>query len=321
MSTAVLMTDPRYFAIKGGANPHTRRSDDSLKEVRGARAWEQWHGYVDALLAAGIEVYVAEAAEELTGMVFAANAGFLEGRLAERPPAEKTFYPSHFTAEHRRPEAGAYTRFMEAFGFEIGEYPEEWRFEGEADAFPVGRGGACEWIFTWGYRSDPEVADWLADEVVGQPVHRFELADPKYYHGDCLLCDLGGPLLGWPGGLLEESARRLREVFGDRLVELDDEEGADFIGNSFYVEVDGDRLLFTSTVIRGETRRRIEELGVTVVPVDVSEFFGKGGGGPKCMVFNLGPVGPDDDEIDTQTRRFRERRRVENLRRQDYFPG
>ncbi|MFB6374048.1 MAG: hypothetical protein ABEN55_13255, partial [Bradymonadaceae bacterium] len=87
--------------------------------------------------------------------------------------------------------------------------------------------------FTHGFRSDPEVADWLEDEVVGEPFHRFELADPKYYHGDCILCDLGGPLLGWPAGLVEESAETLRETFAGRLVELSDEEGAEFVGNSF----------------------------------------------------------------------------------------
>ncbi len=318
-SPAVLMTDPRYFAIKGGANPHTRRSDNSLKRVRAERAWEQWHGYVDALLEAGVEVYIARAREELTGMVFAANAGFLERRLDERPAGEKTFYPSHFTAEHRRPESAAYTEFMDQFGFEIGTYAEELRFEGEADAFPVGRGRELEWVFTYGFRSDPGVGDWLEEEIFDEEAHRFELADPEYYHGDCLLCDLGGPLLGWPEGLVEESAERLREVFDGRFVELDDEEGANFIGNSFYVESAGDRLLFTSTEIRAETRRRIEQLDIDVVPVDVSEFFGKGGGGPKCMVFNLGPVG--DAGVDAETRQFREARRVQNLRDQNYFPA
>ncbi|MFB6374047.1 MAG: hypothetical protein ABEN55_13250, partial [Bradymonadaceae bacterium] len=140
---AVLMTDPRYFTIKGGANPHTRNPDQSLKSVEGERAWQQWHGYVDALIEGGIEVYVAEAVPDLTGMVFAANAGFLEDRLADRPSSEKTFYPSHFTADHRRPEGAKYAEFMENFGFEVADYPQEWRFEGEADAFPIGGGGEC----------------------------------------------------------------------------------------------------------------------------------------------------------------------------------
>jgi len=318
---AVLMTDPRYFTIRGGANPHTRDRIGSLKSVDSERAWQQWHGYVDALLEGGVAVYVAEAIPDLTGMVFAANAGFLEGRLDDRPSSEKTFYPSRFAAEHRRPEGPKYAEFMETFGFEVGDYPEEWRFEGEADAFPVGRREDCEWVFTHGFRSDPEVAEWLEREVVGGAFHRFELADPKYYHGDCILCDLGGPVLGWPPGLVDRSAEALRERFGDRLVELEDQEGEGFVGNSFYVETARDRLLYTPTDIGGRTRSTIEERGVTVVPVDVSEFFGKGGGGPKCMVFNLGEIDPDESGLSHEARHFRRGRNVEELRQQDYFPG
>ena len=318
---AVLMTDPRYFTIRGGANPHTRNPDSTLKSVDSGRAWKQWHNYVDALLDGGVDIYVAEAVPELTGMVFAANAGFLAGRLEERPSHEKTFYPSHFTAEHRRPEGPEYAEFMENLGFEVADYPDDWRFEGEADAFPVGRGGDLEWIFTYGFRSDPTIADWLEDDIVGEPFHRYELADPKYYHGDCILCDLGGPLLGWSSGLVDASAERLREDFGDRLVELEDEEGAGFAGNSFYVETDRDRLLYTPTELGGETHEKIEAAGVTVVPVDISEFFGKGGGGPKCMVFNLGRMAIDEEGLSPEARSFRRRRHVERLREQDYFPG
>ena len=318
---AVLMTDPRYFTIKGGANPHTRNPDDTLKSVDNGRAWAQWHNYVDALLEGGVDVYVARAVEDLTGMVFAANAGFLEGRLEDRAIAEKTFYPSHFTAEHRREEAEHYAEFMEAFGFEVGGYPEGWRFEGEADAFPVGRGPEIEWVFTYGFRTDPQVADWLAEEVVGQAFHRYELSDPKYYHGDCILCDLGGPILAWRGGLTGESAEAIGEDFGDRLVELPDEDGESFIGNSFYVETASERVLYAPSGISTRAKNRIEAHGVTVVSIDISEFFGKGGGGPKCMVFNLGEVDRDEPGASATARQFRHKRHVESLRRQDYFPG
>jgi N-dimethylarginine dimethylaminohydrolase len=313
------MTDPRHFAIRGGANPHTRNTDQSLKSVDGDRAWDQWHSYVDALLDGGIEVYIAEARPELTGMVFAANAGLIPDRLADRPASEKIFYPSHFRAEHRRPETERYRDFMRGFGFEIGTYDENLTFEGEADAFPVRGDDEWEWCFTWGFRSDPEVGDWLEGEIFDRPVHRFELTDPHYYHGDCLLCELGGPVLAWSEGLADESAAELRDLFEDRLIEMDDGDGANFIGNSFYVETDSDRLLYTPREISASLRSRIESSGVDVVPVDVSEFFGKGGGGPKCLVFNLGRVDRDAPELLPAVRDFRRRRHVEHLRRQDYF--
>jgi N-dimethylarginine dimethylaminohydrolase len=314
------MADPRYFQIRGGANPHTRTEDDRLKEVDTSTAWKQWHAYVDALLDRGIDVYVAESGPDLTGMVFAANAGFLAGRLDDRPIADKTFYPSHFAVEHRTGESRRFAEFFQNFGVPVTDYNTSWDFEGEADAFPVGRGADLRWIFTWGYRTDPEVADWLSDDVVGEEMIRLELSDPRYYHGDTLLCDLGGPLLAYRGGLTEEARAELDSALGDRLVLLSGEDAADFIGNSFYVEVGEDRFLFAPSAISDETRQRVEACGVEVVPVDISEFFGKGGGGPKCMVFNLGDVSRKQEALDADVREFRERRHVESIRARNGFP-
>ena len=326
---AVLMTDPRHFAIRGGANPHTRNADDSLKRVELSRAWPQWHRYVDALLDHGVDVYVVDAAPGATGMVFAANAGLLTRRLDPVPTAQKVFYPSHFTPVHRRAESPLFTAFMDDFGFETRDYDAELRFEGEADAFIVGRGDDAAWLVTYGFRSDPRVAEWLEAEVLGESggageeaarPTQMRLTDPRYYHGDCLLCDLGGPFLAWPGGLDPDDWGRARDRFGDRIVEMNDDEAAAFVGNSFYVEVGEDRLLFSPAVIGERTIGRIEERGVHVVPVDISEFFGKGGGGPKCMVFNLGEVDPDEPEQIDAVRAFRHDRSVRSLRNRGHFP-
>lgn len=318
MKTSVLMTDPRFYAIRGGANPHTRNPDNSLKKVDIEAAMPQWHDYVDALLDGGISVYVAEPEETLTGMVFAANAGFLDGRLDDRPSTEKTFYPSHFTAQHRIGETEVFKRFMSRFGFDVGDYPKDRRFEGEADAFPIGRGADQLWVFTSAFRSDPVIADWLEQEVVGEEMLRLKLTDPKYYHGDTVLCDLGGPAMGYPGGLRDTSWDALRANV-DELIELSDADAQSFIANSFYAETDGDRLLYTPAEISERTRGLIEEFGIDVVPVDISEFFIKGGGGPKCMVFNLGRVGIEEDTLSDAQREFRRSRHVEILREQGHF--
>ncbi|MFB6264324.1 MAG: dimethylarginine dimethylaminohydrolase family protein [Bradymonadaceae bacterium] len=311
---AVLVTHPRHFRIAGGANPHTRESDDSLKTVDRDRARSQWHSYVDALSDGGIDVYVAEPEPELTGMVFTANAGLLVHRLDDRPIAEKTFYPSRFTAEHRRPEADRFESFFQRFGVPTRRLPEGLRFEGEADAFPVGRSEQRRQIFTWGFRSDARVGDWLAETVWEEPPLRLELSNSHFYHGDCLLCDLGGPLLAWPSGLTDAAARRLDDELGDRVIELSDDDAWNFVGNSFYIETRTDRLLYAPTDIADRTVDRIENTGVTVVEVDISEFFGKGGGGPKCMVFNLGTVDREPEDVSEDVRAFRRRRHVRQVR-------
>lgn len=315
MQPAVLMTDPTEFDIRGGANPHTREPDNTLKSVDKSRAKEQWDSYVDALLDGGVDVYVLDSKTDLTGMVFTANAGFLTERLEQKPARFKTFYPSQFTAEHRIPESSQYRDFMDNFGFDVKSLPENWRFEGEADAFPIGRGDNVQWIFTYGFRSDADVGNWLEEDVIGEQMLKMKLSDPSYYHGDCLICDLGGPLLAWKDGLKGDSAERLEETFSQRIIELSDEDAKAFIGNSFYVETDSDRLLFTPAEIRDEIRSKVEELGITVIPVDISEFFGKGGGGPKCMVFNLGLVDPNEAGLAPEARRFRHSRYVKSLRK------
>ena len=319
---AVLMTDPRHYAIRGGANPHTRHADDSLKVVELERAWPQWHAYVDALLLAGVDVYVVDAQEGITGMVFAANAGFLPARHDQTLPLHrKAFYASHFTAPHRVPEQALFEDFLRAFGVDVRGYDASLRFEGEADAFPVGQGDALRWIFTYGFRSDLAVADWLEREVLDQPLERLRLTNPAYYHGDCLLCDLGGPFLVWTGGLDPQDAAGLQARLGSRVVALDDQDAAAFVGNSFYVETDLGRWLFSPAGIAQATRQRIQALGVRVVPVDISEFFGKGGGGPKCMVFNLGLVDPQEPGLSDAQRAWRAARDVRALRAANHFPA
>lgn len=312
---AVLMSDPRYFEIRGGANPHTRDAEGRRKRVERNRALDQWHSYADALQSAGVDVYVVPPKPSLSGMVFAANAGFLYRRPERTELRNKVFFPSHFTAEHRRAEADQFERFMDRMGCQTEEYPEELRFEGEADAFPV----ADEWVFTHGFRSDRGVKDWLESRT-DLPFHSFELSNPEYYHGDCLLCDLGDDALGWPGGLVSEDGDQLRALFGDRLIEVSDEQARTFVGNSFYVETDADRLLFTVDDIPDELARRVTDRGIEVIRVDVSEMFGKGGGGPKCMVFHLGRVLREDPHSEEEINRFRRNHRIDRMRTAGEIP-
>jgi N-dimethylarginine dimethylaminohydrolase len=312
---AVLMSDPRYFDIRGGVNPHTRDAEGRKKSVDRDRALDQWHGYVDTLLDAGVDVYVVPPKPELSGMVFAANAGFLHGRPSQTPLRTKTFFPSHFTAEHRRGESDRFRRFMNRMGCQTESCPDDLKFEGEADAFPV----AGEWVFTYGFRSEPGTQMWLEDRTDREFIG-LELADPAYYHGDCLICDIGDAGLAWLGGLVDEDAERFRQLMGDRLVELSDDEAATFVGNSFYVANNGQRYLFTVDNVPASLSERLEDAGLTVVPVDVSEMFGKGGGGPKCMVFNLGGVARHDEDCSDEVNRFREAHRADRLRANGELP-
>jgi N-dimethylarginine dimethylaminohydrolase len=320
MKPSVLMTHPRHFAIRGGANPHTRTGKDELKEVDSRVALDQWNAYVDALLKAGLDVYVADATPELTGMVFTANAGFLLGRLKDRPSPQKTFIPGHFTVEHRMGETPRFARFMENFGIRVSDYPEQWSWEGEADAFPIGRGEETVWVFTHGFRSDPEVGEWLSS-VLETDVVPLKLKDPRYYHGDTALCDLGGPCMAYLDAFDAKSQKKLKKVFKDRLVEIEEKDAVKFLGNSFYVEVGEERFLFCPDGVRKMTQKAIARLGIQVIPVDVSEFVGKAGGGPKCMVFNLGVCDRAEAGLTEEQSAFRHARHIESIRRRRGLQG
>src|SRR5579864_8711811 len=77
MPRTILMGDPTYFSVLGGANPHTRNVLGVRKSVNADRARAQWHGLARALIAHGTEVCVIEPHERMSGLVYPANAGFL----------------------------------------------------------------------------------------------------------------------------------------------------------------------------------------------------------------------------------------------------
>src|SRR5580698_7030309 len=91
MSRTILMGDPRFFSVRGGANPHTRNALGIEKTVDAIRAREQWHAMAKALIARGVEVLVIPPHEDLPGLVYPANAGFLYP-LEKSPTDRKTFY-------------------------------------------------------------------------------------------------------------------------------------------------------------------------------------------------------------------------------------
>ena len=187
------------------------------------------------------------------------------------------------------------------------------RFEGEADLFPAGdaylfthgrirrqrfvpRLGWPPWKRVYGFRSDPRaLAEIEALAPLGKRVLRVELVDERYYHGDTCLCSFGPrprvPARLRAGARTRESATRLRERFGDRLIEIGDADAAIYAANSFALERVG-------RVAAGHARGRLRATSSTrsaraaraSSTADVSEFHKKGGGSVKCMIGDLGEL-------------------------------
>jgi N-dimethylarginine dimethylaminohydrolase len=306
MARTIIMGDPRYFSVRGGANPHTRNAFGLKKKVDPERARQQWHSMARALIEHGAEVFVIEPRADLPGLVYPANAGFLyplEGGAA----AEKTFHLANLLPT-RAAERDVYRPFIESLGFKTATVQH--RFEGEADFFPAGRYmlftyGKIErqrfvpalkippWRRVYGLRSDTDTINELRPLVGEREILPLELVLEAHYHGDTVLCSFGPRrefLLAYLDGLSVPSRGVLREAFGANLVELSRADAAIYAANSFQIVHDGRFYLFMPEGISEELGRAVRERGVEPLTVNVSEFLAKGGGSIKCMILDLGPA-------------------------------
>jgi hypothetical protein len=184
------------------------------------------------------------------------------------------------------------------------------RFEGEADFFPAGRFmlftygrverqrfvpriGVPPWRRIYGLRSEVDSIEELRPIAPDREILMLELILEAHYHGDTVLCSFGPRrefLLAYMAGLSMESRRRLREAFGERLLELSVEDAAIYAANSFQVEHQGRLFLFLPEGVSDQLLHSVRERGVEPVTVNVSEFLAKGGGSIKCMILDLGPT-------------------------------
>ncbi len=332
MPRTILMGDPTYFSVLGGANPHTRNALGIRKSVNADRARRQWHGLARALMAHGTEVCVIEPHQGMSGMVYPANAGFLYP-LAGGPGNAKVFHLAHLLPTRVR-EREVYRPFLAEMGYRCVEVAA--RFEGEADFFPAGRFmlfthgrverqrfvarmGIPPWRRVYGFRSEAGATEELGRIVKGHPKLSFEtlaleLCLEAHYHGDTVLCSFGSHrqfLLGYMEGLTVPSRERLRLEFRGNLIELAESDAALYAANSFQVDYEDRLFLFMPEGVSEDLLTRVRERGVEPVLIDVSEFLAKGGGSVKCMILDLGPRNEQPDE--PSAAEFRAKRSYELL--------
>jgi N-dimethylarginine dimethylaminohydrolase len=326
---AVLMGDPAYFSIRGGANPHTRDRWGWRKQTNRTIAIEQWHGLARALEARGVAVYVIPPKGECPGLVYPANAGVLYPMAEGLPTAARRFYLSNLLPS-RAAEQPVYADFIERLGLRTARLMA--RFEGEADFFPtdgrylftygrlerqrfVLRFGIPPYRRIYGFRSEIAALGELAAVASDVEIMPLELVDEAHYHGDTVLCSFGPQrqfLLAHLAGLAPWASALLGELFGDAMISLQHADAARYAANSF-AYTGGDRsYLFMPAGVSEQLQAQVRERGVEPVLVDVSEFLRKGGGSVKCMIGDLGPW-DDATAADPTTQAFRSARRYATL--------
>lgn len=321
-SRIVLMGDPTYFSIRGGANPHTRTVWGRRKSVDRTKAIEQWHAFARLLTQFDVLVLVVPPDSLWPGLVYPANAGVLFP-LDRSSPHTKTFYLANLLPS-RVGEQPIYQRFLEQCGFRTARLQA--RFEGEADFFPAGdyylftygrvetqrfrlRWGMPPYERVYGFRSEIGALAELRPIVGDKEVLPLELCNEAYYHGDTTLCAFGPRrrfLLAYLDALMPEAQRRLQEIWKDDLIALSATDAALYAANSFTLEREGHTYLFMPTGVSERLLAQIREREVEPVVIDVSEFLRKGGGAVKCMIGDLGPG--DEAELTEAQRAFRRER-------------
>jgi N-dimethylarginine dimethylaminohydrolase len=279
------------------------------RRVDRERAIRQWQRLRDVLRELGVRVLVVPPDPAQPGLVYPANAGFLTELDAEEPFQRKTFYLSNLI-QTRAGERHHYERVLLSAGYRTASIHPRYRFEGEADFFPVGeqhvlthgrverqrfvpRFGLPPWRRVYGFRTHAQVESVLKPLVAPRPVVRAELVLEAHYHGDTAICAFGPErehVLLYPRALGPEGCARLRQAFGAALVELEASDAERYAANSFTLTHGDDSVLVMPDGLSQRLLAQVRERGVTPIPVDGSEFLKKGGGSVKCMIGDLGPV-------------------------------
>lgn len=297
MPQSVLMGDPTYFHIAGGANPFTRDWWGRKKRVDREKAIEQWNRLKDLLTSFGIKVHVIPADERNPGLVYPANAGVRIG---------KKFILSNLLPT-RAGEKPVYDLFLRSIGIETVSIRS--RFEGEADLFPVGEryiftyGGVVQqrfvpklgippWKRVYGFRSERKALEELRTHLGPKTeVIDLELIEESHYHGDTVFCSFGPKreyLLAYLEGLAPESRERCRHLFKNFLIPVSSRDAFFYAANSFQVKVPEGLKVIMPEGVSDKLQNEVESRGVKPVLIDVSEFLKKGGGAVKCMIGDLG---------------------------------
>ncbi|HUB06674.1 MAG TPA: hypothetical protein VMB50_06720 [Myxococcales bacterium] len=278
MSHAYLMSPPpRGWYIRGGSNYKSQ----GRPAVNPRQALQEWLGLADAIESAGGRVAFLEPSDEplLTGLMYTANAGWLRSG-----GSDPIFRLANVSVEHRHAERAVLEVALQAAGFRTERAAAIW--EGQADMCHL----PDRIILSYGVRSVRESVDEVAAALPpGTPFHAVRLRDP-YFHGDTCMDPLPGPRgplwVAFPGAFASareyDAARRFASGAAD-VAEISEEDALAYACNSLPV---GDELLVPGG-LSAHFKDLVRSQGYKVRELAMGELFGKGGGGPRCLVNEL----------------------------------
>ena len=275
MARVFLMSPPPSgWRIVGGAN----YKSEARPTVNAQKALREWIALADAIVGEGGEVAVVPPAPcptPLTGRMYTANAGWLI--------APDRFRIARLSVAHRAAERAYLGSTLGHFGWTLEESRTVW--EGQADMCSLGPDAI---VLTFGVRSVAESLDEVRD-ASAKSWHAAKLQNP-FFHGDTCMDVVdspGGKLwLAYPGAFAStqdyQGARSFAEQYAE-VVEISEADALGYACNSLSL----DNVLLAPTGLSHGLLKTLAGKGVEVVPLDFAELFGKGGGGPRCLVNEL----------------------------------
>jgi N-dimethylarginine dimethylaminohydrolase len=267
----ILMVSPNHFRIDYAINPYMTGTDGKLNCVDTATANQQWHALKETFERVGLHVTVLPGQPDFPDMVFCANQTlpFADGS------GQKHLVISRMRSNQREGETAFFSQWAAENGWHTHQVTD-YSFEGCGDAIWNYERG--ELWGGYGFRSGPEVYDWLADKVQA-PIFKLQLQDEHFYHLDTCFLILGADKVAYvPEAFHEDSRRLIESKFQLRIAISKDEAKNNFAGNAFCI--DGRHVVLQS----GSTRfcDQLRKNGFVPVEVETREFM-KSGGSVFCL--------------------------------------
>jgi N-dimethylarginine dimethylaminohydrolase len=293
-----LMSPPHpAWSLRGRANFKSKSADD----VDPARAFAEWLGLAEAIEARGGVVAALEPDDaELTGMVFAAEAG--HPLPASVPGGKPRFLLPQVKPAHRRGERERWRAFVERLGFEAVDVTSDAIWEGQGDvasfdgATLLFHGGRTE------LRGMHEAKRHFAGEVL-----EIRVREPAFHGNMAVLPIPSIDAIIVCADVVDDDSLALLEarVGRDRMHFVSEEELRCYATNGLPVG----RSLLCASGLPSRVRKLLERRGAEVVELPMLELCDKGGGASRCMVCVFTGA-PDDLSIPDEARlaSVRERR-------------
>ena len=280
------MCPPTFFGVHYKINPWMSRSleEGGGDPVDGNLARIQWINLVNILQHLDIRIVLLDPVPELPDLVFTANAGFIY---------DKTVIVSSFKHKERQLEEDVFRDFFCSHTtlktVQLPRFLLPSKGVPKQDVFFEGHGDALFWkdvVFAGkGMRSN-ELGIYEAMRLSGLdiPCVLLELVDPNFYHLDTCLCPVGNTLLYYPKAFSTLAQRSIEKEVSRKkgtLISVSEEDAKNFVCNGVPVSENKCWHLVTaqpSPILH----EQLEEVGIHVWPVAISEFL-KAGGGARCL--------------------------------------